>query len=531
MNPINLSLLRLLKRAENYDVEHLIHSFVSIDALSVQLSLPENQILFGRRGTGKTHIFSFLKNQLNQKDTTVSIDMRRIGSSGGIYADNARLTSERATRLLVDTLQAIHSSIYEQAVDHAEEWDFSRIAPCLDSFLDSTTDVVVVGTIQQTSSFTQNLKNNASDRLSLGTSPTPALNIELGNTKENGISNSISSTSTGSAQLKINFGRVAQEFENLVSVLPNQKIWIFLDEWSEIPLDLQPYLADLLKRTLFPIQGVVFKIAAIEQRSKFRLISNSENIGIETGADASTCLNLDEYLIFENNKDSAKSFFQNLIFKHLNALPVEQLNFDLPKDAVTLSNKIFTRSEALEEFVRASEGVPRDAINILAIAAQKACNDKISVINIRDAARKWYTQSKQQAISSNPDAPKLLNWIIEEVIKHRKSRGFLLDGSIRNELIDFLYDERVLHIIKQNISSYDAPGKRFNVYNIDYGCYVELINTANTPLEIYEQFEIFENSFSDYQNKPEDYIVPHTDYRSIRGAILDLDIFLKAKLK
>lgn len=529
MNPINLSLLRLLKRAEDYDKEHLIQSFVSIDALSIQLSLPENQILFGRRGTGKTHIFSFLKNQLSEENNvTVSIDMRQIGSSGGIYADNTRSISERATRLLVDTLQAIHSSIHTQSVNYAEEWDFSKIAPCLDNFLDATTSVTVMETVQETSSNTKSLKKDTSNKLSASFSPSFSVGVQLGETTENGVASSTTSVHTGTLQLKVNFGRVGQEFSKLVSILPKQKIWIFLDEWSEVPLDLQPYLADLLKRTLFPIRGVVFKIAAIEQRAKFRLITHSESIGIEAGADASTCLNLDEFLIFDNNKEAAKQFFQNLIFRHLKALPTEQLNFDLPHDAVSLSNRIFTRNEAFEELVRASEGVPRDAINILAIAAQKAQNEKISIVNIRDAARKWYSQSKHQAISSNDYAMRLLTWIIEEVIKHRKARGFLLEVSVRNELIDFLYDERVLHIIKQNISSNDVTGKRFNVYNIDYGCYVELINTANAPLELHEQYDLFEQSFSSEVDASDNYIVPHTDYRSIRGAILDLDNFLKA---
>lgn len=528
MNKINLSFLKLIKRAEDYDIDHIVKSFVSIDALSAQLNLPENQILFGRRGTGKTHILSFLKNQLEQKNiATISIDMRQIGSSGGIYADPNKELSDRATRLLVDTLRAIHDSIRKQAIDKSEEWDLSNLSSYLDEFYEATTEINVIENIQETVSYSYAHGQEKATKANLSFS-TKGIGADLSynNSSNNNLTDVTNLLYTKKPLLKINFGSIGRKFEQIVQRLPLQKIWIFLDEWSEIPLDLQPYLADLLKRTLFPIKGVTFKIAAIEQRSKFRIFNPIGNIGIETGADASASLNLDEYLIFDNNKDLAKDFFKNLIYQHIKALPENELGFILPGDSNSFSSLVFTQINALEEFVRASEGVPRDAINIINIAAQKANEDKISVPVIRDAARTWYGRSKQQAISSNLNAVKLLTWIIDEVIKHRKARGFLLEVSVKDELIEFLYDERVLHIVKQSISSYDAPGKRFNVYNIDYGCYVELINTVNAPKDLFGQGQLFEvdenNNLIDENSS-----VPLTDYRSIRGAILDLTKFNK----
>lgn len=527
MNKINLSLVKLVKRAEDYDPEQIVQSFVSIDALSAQLNLPENQILFGRRGTGKTHIFSFLQNQLKTKNNiTISIDMRQIGSSGGIYADANKEITDRATRLLVDTLRAIHDSIHNQAIDNAEEWNLSNLSPILDEFYEATTEVIAINDIKETISYSDSEKksNTANAKLSCSLKDM-GIGFNYGNSSENDLISSKNLSYTKTPLLKINFGSVNQKFKRIVQNLPSQKIWIFLDEWSEVPLDLQPYLADLLKRTLFPITGVTFKIAAIEQRSRFRISTTHGNIGIEIGADASASLNLDEFLIFDNNKDLAKEFFKNLIYQHVKALPQEELGFNLPDNSTNFANLIFTQTHTLEEFVRASEGVPRDAINIINIAAQKANEDKISVPIIRDSARIWFSRSKQQAISSNSNAVKLLTWIIDEVIKHRKARGFLLEVSAKDKLIDFLYDERVLHIVKQSVSSNDAPGKRFNVYNIDYGCYVELINTVNAPRDIFGQGELELDENNDI--KDENLSVPLTDYRSIRGAILDLTKFKK----
>ncbi len=75
----------------------------------------------------------------------------------------------------------------------------------------------------------------------------------------------------------------------------------------------------------------------------------------------------------------------------------------------------------------------------------------------------------------------LLHRIIEEVIAHRRARAFLLLSYQQYPLIDMLFDARLLHVLKKNISSQDNPGARFDVYKLDYGCYVDLITTSKAP--------------------------------------------------
>ena len=48
--------------------------------------------------------------------------------------------------------------------------------------------------------------------------------------------------------------------------------------------------------------------------------------------------------------------------------------------------------------------------------------------------------------------------------------------------IDQLYDARLLHVLKKGIASKDEPGRRYDVFKIDYGCYVDLITTTRAPL-------------------------------------------------
>ena len=224
-------------------------------------------------------------------------------------------------------------------------------------------------------------------------------------------------------------------------------------------------------------------------------------------------------MVFDNNEDRATDFFQGLVFTHTSSLAeAQEPPVVMPADRNELFRLAFTERRAVEEFVRASEGVPRDAINILVLAAQYAFDQPISVRHIRSAALSWYQRDKAKAVGGNERANSLLHWIIAEVIGTGRARAFLLRTGEEDDLILTLHDARVLHILKRSISPPTNPGERYTVYKLDYGCYVDLISTARAPMGLlpYEGTNL----------RGSDYIeVPPDDYRSIRRAILSLDKF------
>lgn len=167
-----------------------------------------------------------------------------------------------------------------------------------------------------------------------------------------------------------------------------------LDEWSAIPDDLQPYLADVIRRTLFPLSNVTVLIAAIEFRSVFQLSTGANYVGIEVGADCSASINFDDFMVFENNPQRAKNFFEQMIFQHFQATDptgVDEITFGSSDELI---NQAFTQRRVFDELVRAAEGVPRDAINILALAATRADDEKITLADIHSAAAQWFDQDK-----------------------------------------------------------------------------------------------------------------------------------------
>jgi hypothetical protein len=507
---INNSLLKLRKRAEKYSTDQLVKTFVDVGPLFTMLTNPDHQILYGRRGTGKTHVLRYLTSQKQKEGhCSINIDLRTIGSTGGIYSDDSIPLAERATRLLVDALSTIHDQILDFALEQSEQIDLSKIGPVLDSLADSIMEVQILGPVEKEDTSEEESGKTKSSSFNL--SPEPSFGI--GSSQNIGNKFQSRTKSSGIEKHRVHFPSIQHDFAKIIKLITPYEIWIVLDEWAEIPLDLQPFLGDLIRRTLFPTYGITVKIGAIEHRSNFRILkSTAEYIGLEIGADV-TSLNLDEYMVFDNNEYLSIDFFKNLIFKHLKPLLPTSLSFKYADDFV---NSTFTQTAAFEEFVRASEGVPRDAINILVQAAMKAGSGKISINQIRSASRVWYNRDKEKAVSANPEALRLLRWIIDEVIGNRNARAFLLRTDIDSPLIEYLYDARVIHIIKQSIAGKDDPGVRYNVYSVDYGCYVDLINTSRAPKGL---FEVETDEGLKFVS------VPQNDYRAIRRAILNLDEF------
>jgi Cdc6-like AAA superfamily ATPase len=83
LSPINRSLNLIPKRAEARQADRLRDTFED-SGVAAALEAVDHQVLYGRRGTGKTHALRYLETTVRELgDIAVYIDLRTVGSPDG----------------------------------------------------------------------------------------------------------------------------------------------------------------------------------------------------------------------------------------------------------------------------------------------------------------------------------------------------------------------------------------------------------------------------------------------------------------
>jgi len=512
---VNAALMSIPSRSEKNEHAALVDTFVEAGTLFKRLLSVDNQIIYGRRGTGKTHTLKYLLSERNSGEhIAIYCDLNALGSAGSIYADTNLSLAYRATVLLRDLLVSMHEELRRCISNDAERLALHDCNQWLSELLEQINEVEVVGETETTDQHDERAKVATRAGVSIEASTTGAKASVTGETSlEAEDKNASLVRQKGFSRYHIKFGGVNSTFRSLAAALPVKRVWILLDEWSSVPLELQPYLADLLRRCLFNIPQITVKMAALEYRSNFRIANeHGSYVGIEVGAEVTSIVNVDDYLVFDNDQNKARVFYTALFAKHVRA--AEGLSDRMKAlSPEKLINFMFTQRNAFDELVMAAEGVPRDAINIASLAAQQADDRKLSIPFVKRASRQWYLSAKRGALGDTA-LQSLLNWIVDQVIGERKARAFLVKAGTKSPKIDALFDARVLHVTKRDISQPDGSESpaRYDAFKLDYGCYVHLMATRQGN-----------NDASDESG--EGVVVPADDYRAVRRAVLDIADF------
>ncbi|HEY0346500.1 MAG TPA: hypothetical protein VGC59_17740, partial [Solirubrobacteraceae bacterium] len=383
---------RMKPRADREsDAWRLTATFVD-PGISEQLDNPNNQIIFGRRGTGKTHVLRVLDDLLSSQrgNLVCYLDLRMLGSNS-VFEDVGRPLHLRATSLIKDVFEPIHASLLDRATDPSRaEVDFVP--------LDDLADAITRSTLSGESRQDEIVKDSATTgSVAAGvTHVPPFINLSARSTESAKLSSR--SARQGNPIDHVLFGQIARALASSMSSTGVAHMYLLLDEWTAIPEDLQPYLAEFLKRSLFVLPNVTVKIAALEYRSVFSLPAGRNNlIGFELGADVSSSLELDDYFVYDRNMAQTEELFADVLFRHLSAeiergrsgspwfLPsgadrrsagndrlIENREYLEQEYAVSdcerLVELLFVSRRPYRELVRAGEGVVRDFIGIFAAA-------------------------------------------------------------------------------------------------------------------------------------------------------------------
>lgn len=506
---------KIAQRAERQlDIDKLVETFVDVGFLG-HLDNRNNLIVYGRRGTGKTHALKVLESsyQNNVNVGVVYIDCRKLGSSAQ-FSDPSASIESRCLALFRDIMGEVQRELLNYI------WDQIERDPDVDVNLELCDDLVDALDV----SVKKAVEVTRKDKIVQQSSQSSGIGFNAG--IQSGFRAVKRLDESGLRERESDFELVEDEklyfpvISNTINDVLEQvggEFYILIDEWAEIPFELQPYLAEFIKKAFFANPRVALKIAALENRSNFGVMrANGGLFGFEIGADISSRLDLDDYFIYDRNPSEVTKSFSEILYNHLRS----ELEGDYLQSvcgigsATQMQSRLFTSKNTFEELVRASEGVARDLINVFSRAythSERKGKDKIQKESIIEGARQWFENNKEPNLS--PALRDVLSGIVNEVIGNRQARSFLLKKELQDhDIIQQLFDSRVIHLMERGYADKDNPGIRYNIYTLDYGTYVDLINTSKEP-EL--QLKLIDEEEGD-----EERVVPFDDKRSIRRIVL-----------
>lgn len=470
-------------RSDSESDEYTVESFYDHD-LTRYLMNQNNQIIQGSRGTGKTHILRVLEQKMESEDThCIFLDCRQIGSSGccGLSDDNPDEFQHVAFfQYFLEQLYNNLSSFYSW--QYICDWDvnirekvpqlFKELRASIINCVDCVDKIVV-----ETSS-SNNSDSNAESTFSF------SIPFSLGLGKQHSQKKSGTSKQEVKQDIQIKqtlcfpkFGSILNE----ILFLLHKKVVILLDEWSSIPLKIQPFFAEFLRRTFFPISNVNFKIAVVPQRKLFREEIDNQLIGFEVGSDIMIALDLDRLYSVDADPQNIVVFCFSVICKHLSVLLQKEI------DPSTYIGNMFKHQNDAFLLVRASEGNPRDFIILTFLCLQGLNFNHIDVgedyfispSKIISESTTFFQSSKY--LHCTIESQKLLRKLIEFVVYRNKNRAFLIDSNnLNSPHLKALIDARVLHILEEDYSGFNIASEPCAILVLNYGSYCNIFSYGKT---------------------------------------------------
>jgi hypothetical protein len=466
------------------------------------LTARQNQIVYGRRGTGKTHLFRRLEAELVDKfDQLYFLPIYINGSQ--LRQDATIMYNESSAVALAHYVQFIRTltrelhgfissrikpSLWDKLLEGAETAKAKRarsIAQGLHSLLEegqirilpageASSEARTVDEAVDKASASTNVSLNLADPKSLGWK----IGLDAGTSRQH--QNTTLSTLQLKGDIILPFNEVSSRLQELLRLLGDASFFVLFDEWSDIRLDVQPYLADMIKRTLSNIDQMYVKIGCIPGRTRLATPISEDNtspIGYEEGDDITADIDLDRVVFVENDLQQLLTFFLTILKRHM-GISLEWIkNMDDQQFSGFLFGSVFEGEPVFAELCQASGGVPRDFINLMRGAGtqQRARAGKIKLLHVRLAAKDLY-QSKRSSFQQTASKElELLDEIYRSIVAAKKSYFFLVREDLANHAsINLLFMEKLIH--KVPLSYYDdRTHRRFTYYQIDYGTTVDLL--------------------------------------------------------
>jgi len=476
-------------------------------AFLTTLQNKRTQIILGRRGTGKTHLLRRLEDDLlarfdELRIVPVYVDGATLAGGISLYRDPAAVALGIYVELLRHTVrelsefvnEKLRPGILDRFFPGAKRDQLTQVREAfgrLDRLL--AQGKVRMLPMGEASVEFENLDEAASQRrMAIGGNAAATLSDPrtLGVKLEASVEKDLKKTTRTMTTRKVGgetylpFAEVTDLVRRLLAPIGGASLAILVDEWSSIgDGEVQPLLAQLLRLTARG--GICLKLAAVPGRTKLFLPGGTAErrspIGLELGDDITADVDLDSMVFVDNDIKQLAAFFMALLQRHIGVAIPEIASADLDAFSKYVLNEKMEDPHVLAELCHASSAVPRDFINIFRLATimqRVAGTDKMTVANVRSAARNIYEGKRSNLASTRPEELRLLDRIYRKVVLGQRSYFFLIEESlVENPRILELFTARLVH---RTSATWLNPSSLISYvyYMVDYGTSIELLRRA-----------------------------------------------------
>lgn len=422
--------------------------YVDVSGHLERFQSKQHQIVFGRRGSGKSCLFVHFLNDENASNGILPI-----------YIEGDEFKRLTYPDLLVRLLLRI----FESMPSANKSWRrLLRMPNSVQKNIDDLRKVLAQA-------------EEAQVRQTDGRSSERGGGIEKGPAKVHGKSSDSQEKQSEFKEQKLDhLERYLSDYKKSISEsLDKSKYdsaFILLDDFYLIPRSRQPDVIDYLHRLL---RGTNFYLKIGTVRHRTSIIRNGEQtIGVELHQDVEE-INLDRTL---EDLEATSEYLGEML-----AALSYTAGVNNPKD--TLFNP-----DAFHSLVLASGGVPRDFLNIFVEAISAANADEqdrwLTPTYIwKGASRLSYRTKlnnlKEEASSDSSPLEKVYQDIISFCLREKKKTAFLVSQEQAqklfsvHELILQLMDFKLIHVVEPDTSAASGRKGRFEAYTLDFSLFME----------------------------------------------------------
>ncbi len=425
--------------------------YVDVGENLARLDAPQHQIVFGRRGSGKSCLLvEYLKTAETRKVTPIYV-----------LADEFKKLAypDILIRLLIEIIESLSCS---------RPW-YRKLFTRKSAVRSAATELRALLDVALESDVSEGRESRSSVKASASVKAPDIGDSRLGSER--------GKTQTRTAQFrekKIDtLERHLRDYKNAIEQVSRE--WrhrrgcVLVDDFYLLPREWQPDVIDYFHRLLRDTD-VYLKVATIRHRTTL-LRNHPQTVGVELAQDVEE-INLDRTL---EDLEETQLFLSQMLHSMGEKAGVPKV--------VELFNP-----DALQALTLASGGVPRDFLTIFVHAVEAALSEGksrwVTPRHIYKGAGRLSYQTKLKHLreDANGDAGGLERVLVDLMgfcLKNKRKTGFLVSqdeaqGHAReHELIQQLMDFKLIHVVEPDTSAASGRPGRYEAYTLDFSLFME----------------------------------------------------------